>query len=600
MLNYQEKPANLIGGFSVDQNAEFKDGLKSTLESLRTQGFNGITDFQKIAESDIAFENYRNLLFDGVIADTVSESAYSTSALTAGDDYYGLHAAKLEQVVENAREMLVTEASSVGQLQPIQALTMPLMKKGYIKMAYKDAIQTVTADGPLINIGYERDFIKNKAGKKYYVPDIFYPENEDQLKEVLTSTVGKEVSSKFYPTDAAKTLPFQDLDILGESGGGLQFRDSLALDFCIDTVKIKVPCETSVDASGFIATDVSGLNIKPNLQTGSFGAKITAKSQKTGDTTVVTEYLTGLVDFYAGTVSVMSSGGSILKVKFGGHLSSSNNDIGTEIDRERHNEQVTIPEQERMNTGLTVEKIRDEKVLANIDVTVDTVSRLSDSLQQMKDTKMKFFLEKSYQNAKTGAVQLQKPMGYDIKFTEEIAFPMQPQGDYMLPESEWRTKQLKFYLERFMLTMAQKLRVDGMMFTFVANPTMCSYLEDVKWVVDENTKIGGVKLDYKFGIMTVSGVRIHVISTQKELFSKGFRVIAYPLTDQLITYRQYDYTFFIENNYRNSNTPLTPNIMVAQRYLNYEILPVQAEFYLKEVREGKTDGTTPYFPAANP
>ena len=32
------------------------------------------------------------------------------------------------------------------------------------------------------------------------------------------------------------------------------------------------------------------------------------------------------------------------------------------------------------------------------------------------------------------------------------------------------------------------------------------------------------------------------------------------------------------------NTPLIPNVMVAQRYLNYEYLPLQSEMYFDEVR----------------
>ena len=93
------------------------------------------------------------------------------------------------------------------------------------------------------------------------------------------------------------------------------------------------------------------------------------------------------------------------------------------------------------------------------------------------------------------------------------------------------------------------------------------------------------KLDYKFGVTTIAGTRVHIISTMKETFAKGFRIIGYPLTQEFITYRKYDYSFFIENNYRNMNTPLIPNVMVAQRYLNYEYLPLQSEMYFDEVRE---------------
>ncbi len=144
--------------------------------------------------------------------------------------------------------------------------------------------------------------------------------------------------------------------------------------------------------------------------------------------------------------------------------------------------------------------------------------------------------------------------------------------------------------KKYIIQFVQKLRNSNMMVVLVANPTMISYLDNISWVVDEATKVGGVKLDYKFGVTTIAGCRVHVISTQKETFAKGFRLIGYPLTEEIITYRKYDYSFFIENNYRNVNTPLIPNVMVAQRYLNYEFLPLQSEMYFTEIRNGADNG----------
>lgn len=601
MLN-SKTDKSAVGFYFPNQDSSFTDSLKESLEQVEeTTNFNPIQDFKGLVSDDVAFESYKGFLFDDVLGN--DEGGYSELSATAENSvdagYMAMHDAKLEQLVDNTRQELVQEASTTGMLQPIVALTMPLLKKAYIKTAYKDAIQTVTADKMLINIAYERQFLKDRAGVKYYLPDIFYPENETELKTVLKGTVGKEIPDKFYPETGA--LPMNEFDMLQAAGGSLATRDVLGYDFAIDSVKIKVPAPKTadeastagashVDASGFTTVTISGLNIKPNYQTATFMGKVSVPSYVKATTAATEDYVTGVIGFYDGKVSIASTAGLIQQVHFTGHLSSANNDVGTELDRERRNEQIPIPEQERLNTGLTVEKIRDEKMLSNIDVTVETVSVLSDTCQQIKDTKTKFFLEDSFQSAKDDTSGSKNPMGYNVQLADSIEFDLTKPERYLLPQSEWRTTQLRYYLEKYIIQFVQKLRNTNMMVVLVANPTMISYLDNISWVVDEATKVGGVKLDYKFGVTTIAGCRVHVISTQKETFAKGFRLIGYPLTEEIITYRKYDYSFFIENNYRNVNTPLIPNVMVAQRYLNYEFLPLQSEMYFTEIRNGADNG----------
>ncbi len=591
-----------VGFFLPNQDSSFTDGLKAAMEATAdATNYTAVKDFEKIISDDTVFDTYRDIMFGDVLGDqAVDEGSTTFSAISANCEnnldlgYMGMHDEKLGQLIDNTRQALY-EASTVGQLQPIVALTMPLMKKAYIKAAYKDAIQTVTADKMLVNIGFERDFLKDRAGKKYYLPDLFYPENESGYREVLKGTVGKEIPSTLYPKTGV--LPFNNLNLLEEAGGSLATRDVLGYDLHIASVTMKVPCAKAVDdapdgvtidASGFKTVTISGLNIKPNYQTATFSGEVRTPSLSKAQATDNVDTLVGSIQFYSGEVSVACTAGLIQQVSFGGHLSSANNDVGTELDRERHNEQIPIPEQERLNTGLTVEKIRDEKMLSNIDVTVDTVSKLSDTCYQFKDTNTKLFLEDSFQQALLDANGSRNPMGYTIGLADSIKFELTKPERYMLPQSEWRTTQLRYYLEKYIIQFVQKLKNSNMMVVLVANPTMISYLDDVKWVVDEQTKVGGVKLDYKFGVTTIAGVRVHIISTMKETLSKGFRLIGFPLTEEIITYRKYDYSFFIENNYRNLNTPLIPNVMVAQRYLNYEYLPMQSEMYFDEVRNDAT------------
>ncbi len=246
---------------------------------------------------------------------------------------------------------------------------------------------------------------------------------------------------------------------------------------------------------------------------------------------------------------------------------------------------------------MTLERIKEEKALANIDVTVERVSDMSDVAAQTADSNIKRFLEDSFVNTQEiEATRPFQPMGYNFKFADSFDFDLSAPGPYMTPESEWRSSQLRYYFERVLSYLKSKLRDERIMFAVSANTYVMELLtatdDKVKWVLNQGSNVGGVQLDYKFGVTTVNGTRVQFIATQKEERSKGFRIVVLPLTDTVITYRQYQYSFNIETNYRNPITPNIPNIMCAQRYENVSVLPVQSMFSIKQYRENEL-ATTP-------
>lgn len=570
-----------IGSFTIESDRDFKDILQSTLESFKTKySINPTFDMAAIVSNDMLFDAYKESMFADVLDGTMESSFAHHDVDESG--YMALQADKLDQLIENTRDELVTEATSVGQLAPIVSLTLPILKKEYLQMNFKDVLQTVVADKPVVNIAYERKFLKDVAGNKYYIPDIFYDKN---YLEITSKSVGKKVSEKWYPESG--DMPIQELDMLVESGGSLERRDQLSYDFRVAAVRVEVEGD-----SGTEVIEVP-VDCKPNMATQAFSYTLEVSDTKTVDPQKHKFAIYGSFDPYSGKVSLAGIG--IKQVKFGGHLSNSNNTEVVELDRERHNMQFTISEKERFNTGITIERIRDEKALANIDTTVELVADMTEVCAQTKDSNIQAFLDDSFSRV-LDAKDFQ-PMGYNIKFAQSIPFDMQKASDYMIPESEWRSPQLRMYLGRVIGEMKQQLRNVNLMFVISGNPYVIERFfetdDHCRWVIDNNTKIGGVKFDYKFGVTTIDGCRIHIISTMKETKEKGLRIVAYPLTETILTYRQYDYSFNIENNYRNPLTPNIPNIMAVQRYENIEFLPLQWEFYIEQYRAGNL-GFSPY------
>ena len=544
----------VIGSFSHDKNSDFKDSVKHLLESFQSSyQMDAIADISKILRIDTLKEAYKEeLLHD------VAESAID-------DPYYSMMPEKLEQLFENS-SLEILQESGVAALAPIVGISLPILKKSYIEGHSKDIVMTEVPSKPIIKAAFERRFLKDAAGTKYYIPDVFY---DDTYKTIMNKGKGKAVSSKWYP-EGDVSVPFQDLNILVESGGSIATRDTLAYDFCIKAVQMDIGESDPV---------IVNVNVQPNFAANSsFTAEIKTTTSA-GD--VVKDILIGQVDQYNGLVSVGCTGGKIVKVQFGGHLSNENNTETIEVDRERELLEWKIPDGTRINTGLTLEKIKDYKALFDFDITTEIISDMSTVLSQYEDSEILGFLNDSYDSWKT---RNDLPFGYGEylgSFTEEGYFSCEPPANKFVTRSQWIDSELKYDLNRFIDELKVKLRNQELMFVVYGHPNNVTLIQDnVHWIIDEDTKIGGIQLDYKFGVMTANKNRIHVISTMKCPKARGLRVVAYPLTKEIVTFKHYKYSLNIENAYRNALTPLTPNIMGTSRFITTEVLPIQGEFHI--------------------
>lgn len=555
----------VIGSFSQDKDVDFKSGVKNVLESFQsTYQMDAISDIAKILKVDAMKEAYKTEL----LAD-VMESAID-------DPYQALMPQKLEQLFENSALELLQE-SGVANLAPIVGITLPILKKSYIEGHSKDIVMTEVPTKPIVKAAYERRFLKDEAGNKYYIPDVFY---DDTYKTVMNKGKGTAVGSVWYPTTGQ--LPIQDFDILGANGGSIAKRDSLAMDFCIAGVQMEI--------NGQMYT--LNINAAPNYAANS---SITYEVKHTVDGTVYKDILMGQVDLYSGKVSVCSSAGLIKKVMFGGHLSNENNNNTVELDRERELMEWKIPDGVRINTGLTLEKIKDYKALFDFDITTEIIADMSTVLSQYEDSEILGFLNDSYDSWKN---RNDLPFGYGEtlgNFTATGFFSCEPPANKYVTRSQWIDTEMKFDLNRFIDELKVKLRNNDLMFVVYGHPNNVTLIQDnVRWVIDEDTKIGGIQLDYRFGVMTANKNRIHVISTLKCPKDRGLRVVAYPLTKEIITFKHLKYSLNIENAYRSPFTPLTPNVMGTSRFLTTEVLPIQGEFHILDNGFALND---PYAPA---
>ncbi len=548
----------VVGGFSNKKDQDFIKGLEYMLESF--QAANSVDIVNNIAMV-LTTEAFREDFKERLLGDVMESSAFT------GDEYSSLHINKLEQLFENTAYEIIRE-STVSQLSPIVGLTLPILKKEYLKCHSKDIVVTEVPEKPIIKVAFERKFLKDRKGNKYYFPDIFYNE---KYKEVLPKTKGKPIADTWFPEGVDKKLPFQDLNILELSGGSLETRDTLAANFCIQAVKIDVP---NADGTNTVSKTVNGLNIQPDYATnGAFTYRIKTAGD---DGTIVEDIITGQINNYDGTVSVASTGGRVTHVQFGGNLSNQNNNHeGAEIDYERTNMEWKIPDGQRINTGLTLERIKDTGALLNINITSRIISDMADVLTQFEDSEIISELDKSFVNWK-GKTDL--PFGYEDGFTESYEFSATAPPQVIYTDSLWIEKELKFRLQRLIDQLKTKLRTEDIMFVLYGHPNNITLIQNqVNWLINKDTRAGGINLEYSFGVMTDTQDRLHVVSTMKCPVEKGIRVVAYPLSKETYTFKHYKYALNFDNAYKNPYTPLIHNIMATSRWLFTEVLPVQGE-----------------------
>ena len=105
-------------------------------------------------------------------------------------------------------------------------------------------------------------------------------------------------------------------------------------------------------------------------------------------------------------------------------------------------------------------------------------------------------------------------------------------------------------------------QIDNVTFVVYGNPRYISLLDpEVNWVVKAGDSVGGVKLNYSYGVMNAAGMKIQVVSTYKydNKDSRKLRFIPFPLSEDQFTFKHYKYTTHIltaqNSGYRDASRP---------------------------------------------
>lgn len=549
LLNRFGQDTRIIGNDYVsNDDAGFKAEVKGIFESYAGRGVDIANDLGQIIGRSVDRREFEDQIMESFQADPMfSDSRASNSP------FYNNYAERFQQLLDNSLTTVAIESVTQGY-HPIVAYNPFFLKKQWVACIFKDVLMTEVPTSPVINLAFERRYLKTADGTKYEMPDVFY---DDEAMAKLSE------ESQGIPMDATKeiALPLKNQDILTAEYFPL-------IGAITDRAEMLNQSLEIAEVHFATADKWVPVHIAADATTHAFPPKVISD----GGDPAETDTLVGNVDFEGGRVTIVATADKIDKIKMNGKLSNRWNERGLTVIRENEQIQKQMPESgPRLNTAVTVEEAADALALQRIDMIADNVDMMGRSLAELEDFEIRSFLDNSY-NAQEAAGA--GPYGYE-KLTVTAKFNALPYDGFTNNVTDWM-KDSREYFERVINALKQKLKSPDVIIVAVAHPELIRFLQDgIDWVFSDDTQISGIKIAYKFGILTTAQDRVHIITSHYLKQEKGIQFYVLPLTKELITYKHYKYNMVIDRGYRNPVHTLVPNIMATQRTLTFEVLPVQ-------------------------
>lgn len=564
-----KKAGGVIGNISVaDADAGFKNEIKAVFESYTQQGVDLIHDLPNIIASD---KNKQD--FIGAVTESLSDSALFTNPAAAKSPFYSNYADRVEQLLDNTLDTIATESVMTGYA-PIVAYNPFFLKKQWIDCIFKDVLMTEIPKTPVIELGFERRYLKDLEGNEYPLPEALY--DDELVKNLIDASTGLNIKEDPIDISLCKDLSLIDPNYIpGVIAGDHTVELTPGIHVCSVVMQDSEGTEHTVPTN--ITMDISTHNfvkgaIKYDV--------LDADSGEVKET--LTDELIGRVNFKDGKVTVMSTTGTVTKVCFRGKTANRFNQRSLDVVRRVEKIEKVMPESgPRLNAAVTIEDAADALALQQIDIIADNINVMGSTLANFEDAEIKSFLVNSFEAQKRGneAGVKYNELG-DNTMIVEGSFNALPYEGYSITIPEWM-KASREYFERIVGALKLKLRSSNVIIVAVANPNIIRFLQDgINWVFSDDTQISGVKLSYNFGIYTSAQDRVHILTSMRMSEDEGIRFVVIPLTQELITFKHYKYNVCIDRNYRHPLYSLVPNIMCTQRTLTFEILPVAGQMLI--------------------
>lgn len=544
---YMNENSSSIGSLN-GINTGFRQNLERLSETFSTKNLDYVIDITKILRHKDLCEAYMDTLFSDYETQAPLTEAAGNSETEAFLNEMTVRNNKLiREFADVTREALLNEAQLSGELKPVVGLTLPLLKLYFVKCIFKDFIPTEIAHDVVIKRAVERQYIEDSEGTRYWLPEAYVDPDVD-----LFAASRQKLSTEPI------AVPSQGFDLITAAGGSVKNDDQVSPLFFINKITYADPENSDTE------TD-KDIRVKVESTSGTFRYVLLKSDGKT-----VVDTLIGDVDYTTGLLNVASTTGKIKKIVVDGSLSSENHLRTLNVGWDKSNVEFRIPDGVHVSTGLTEERIMDEKVIYNQDTQAKILSQMQETLAQIKDTNIKKFLEDSGARLKNAKAPSFVGTTFDCK---------PPAALQNKTNTEWSKEELKETLDRLSMDLLSVLQNENVRVEVLGHPKDIRILDNVQWMYGKDSEVGGCKLNYSIGLYNNN--RNFLIGSSYKIKQGTLRILITPLGDDQITYKMFQYQFFISNDYRDPKNLRVKSIMSSERYLIDEVTPVQGEIEIK-------------------
>lgn len=459
---------------------------------------------------------------------------------------------QVSQMFDNKIEDMITESANVGQLMPIKTIDFPVMVKSQIKESYKDVVNEEVSPSLIVKkrIEHRIAYDKNNPEKTWEFPQCFYDESFKEMMEA-----GRGTKLKYE----AVALPLFNWNIVEELTDVTVASDArVVLDVEIDRVEDK-------DGNVIVLNHPITVNLADNAWVGGvinqeYTVTTGEEGHKTTEKKTLQDNLSGFIDWNTHLVSLTSANGTsgVSKVYFKGRLSNEGNGNAIRTKYIQEDREWKIGEGSKVDASYSLEELQEHKALLNMDLYQKSYNDLALLISQEADSDGYEWLDGEYQKYKDLKLN---PLQWNPTVLGTTFDCDQSQYTVAL-QSEYISNMLKFTIDRFLIALADTVKLDGLNFVVYGNPRYISFLNPfVKWVFRSGSRVGGVKLDYSYGIMTSGDVSIYVVSSKK-LDAKRYnslRFVGFTDDKQTLTVKRFKFSTDVvtskESAYKDDRRP---------------------------------------------
>lgn len=527
-----------VGGFQAANDVADFDGIfESAID--RVEGLHHVNfrrDFTKaeVLDKDYVVADFKDSLLGKLSEDVngkvaaFAEAAEETGnpLLTTGhfEGLYDSVSALFDRKVQD----FVEAGQTVGSLEPIKTIDFPILVKDQIGQSYKDIVNEEITPSLQIKKQIEHHIVysKKNPSKRWEYPQCLY--DNDEFAKIMEEGKGTKLDTKIV------TLPLYNYDIIDElTDVAVPGRARIATnDLSITTVVVEDGTEITLRTPMYV-----------NLADGNWmGGKI--HQEYTGTDTqkhVLDDALTGIMDWVTGTTTLTSSSGQVKSVRFSGRLSNEGNENTIRHEYTRETIDWYIEEGAKTDAAYTLEQLTENKAFLNMDLYKKSYNDICQMIIDIEDSSGFNFLDdefKKYDGLDLDPLQW-NPMIRHTTFNCDSTI-----ATVALP-SEYIASELKFKIDRFLLDIADDVKMDNMRFVCWGNPRYISLLQpNVKWIFNAGDRVGGVKLQYSYGVMTSGDTAVFVVASKKLNAKKyrGLRFLPFTTDKGTFTFKRYKYS----------------------------------------------------------